>query len=42
MTELKRKAEEEIASLRFTLDHQTARLEAELREKVLKLEALDK
>ncbi|CAD8186985.1 unnamed protein product [Paramecium octaurelia] len=42
LTESKRKADEEIASLRFTLDHQTARLEAELREKVLKLEALDK
>lgn len=40
--EIKRKAEEEIASLRFTLDHQTTKLEAELREKTLKLEVLDK
>lgn len=39
---MKKKAEEEIASLRFTLDHQTTKLESELREKTLKLEAMDK
>lgn len=46
MLEIKRKAEEEISSLyyhldhlrRFTLDHQNVKLENELREKSLRLE----
>ncbi|KAM3128346.1 hypothetical protein pb186bvf_019536 [Paramecium bursaria] len=42
LLDMKKKAEEEIASLRFTLDHQTTKLESELREKTLKLEAMDK